>query len=205
MLPSKSPSDNHKPTAIWYPEKWTEVLPIERMFAAGRPLEVDIGCGKGRFIMATARANPGTNYLGIDRMLKRLRKVDRKVTKQGLTNVRLVRVEAAYAVEFLLPPSSVTAVYVFFPDPWPKRKHHKRRLFTQLFMDALDKVMTANAQIHVATDDAPYFDEIYELLRSDRRFSEIPALNLSEEQRTDFELLFTGMNIPIGRCSFAKK
>jgi tRNA (guanine-N7-)-methyltransferase len=191
--------------AFFRPESWTQPLPLEDMFDMSRPLEVDVGCGKGRFLLARATANPEINYLGIDRMLRRIRKVDRKIGRLGLTNVRIVRVEASYAIEHALPLDSVSAAYIFFPDPWPKRRHLGRRMFNQDFLDSLHGVLKVNAEVHVATDHIDYFDSIRAILRADPRFEQIPTLQLTDDERTDFERLFMGQDKPIGRGSFVRR
>lgn len=175
------------------------------MFTAKQPLEVDVGCGKGKFLFARARQHPETNYLGIDRLLGRLRKIDKKITSAGLANVRLLRIEASYAIQYLLPAESVSVVYIFFPDPWPKRRHQRRRLFNRLFLDSLNKILLPGALIHIATDHSNYFDFIHELLRADPRFDSIPPMEPTEEEQTNFETLFRKQNLPINRCSFQKK
>jgi tRNA (guanine-N7-)-methyltransferase len=188
--------------AFFRPESWTQHLPLQDMFDMSRPLEVDLGCGKGRFLLARASANPGTNYLGIDRMLRRIRKVDRKIGRLGLTNTKIVRVEASYAIQYALPSDTVSAAYIFFPDPWPKRRHHGRRMFNQDFLDSLFRILKDDAEVHVATDHIDYFDWIQAILHADPRFEEIPTLQLMDDERTDFELLFMGQDKPIGRGSF---
>ncbi len=188
-----------------YSEDGLSPLPLADLFDKAAPIEVDLGCGKGRFLLARAGNHPETNFLGIDRMLRRIRKVDRKVVGAGLTNVRLFRMEAYYAVSYLLPPDSIAAYYILFPDPWPKAKHHAHRLFNRRFIDALDRTLKPGAAIHVATDHLPYFEEIYEVMRAEhRRFEEIPAWEPIDEERTDFELLFLGRK-EIGRASFIKR
>lgn len=191
-------------SAILAPENWTDVLPLQSLFPAAQPLEVEIGCGKGRFLTARAAAHPSTNFLGIDRRLKRLQKTDKKIARTGLANIRLLRIDAAYAVERLLPPLSVSRFYVFFPDPWPKRRHHKRRLFSPAFMDAACAALVPGGQIHLATDFRNYFDEIHSLLSRDTRFEETPPFEPSDDERSEFELTFRAQNIPISRCSFRK-
>jgi tRNA (guanine-N7-)-methyltransferase len=193
-----------EPTAVISPDSWTRELPAERLFERRQPLEVDIGCGKGRFLLARAAAAPTVDFLGIDRMLGRIRKLDRKILRAGLRNVRLLRIEASYALQRLLPPSSVSGFYIFFPDPWPKRRHHRRRLFGDVFVEALDRTLVPDGFVHVATDHLDYFKEVRERMRGDSRFEEIPAFEPSEEERTDFEVEFLRQNAPIGRCSFRK-
>lgn len=174
------------------------------MFPVKAPLEIDIGSGKGRFLLARAAAHPDVNFLGIERMLVRIRKVGKKVGRLNLTNVRLLRIEASYALQYLLPPECVTTFYMFFPDPWPKRRHHKRRTFRDSFIDMIHKTLVPGGSINIATDHLEYFREIHALLAADRRFAEQPAFVPRDEERTDFELLFMSQNLEIGRCSFKK-
>ena len=195
---------NNSSNTIFQPESWTQHLPLNAMFERVQPLEVDLGCGKGRFLLARAKANPQINYLGVDRLLGRLRKIDRNLLKLGLANVRLLRIEAAYAADFLFPPDVVSAMYIFFPDPWPKRRHQKRRLFTRSFLDSVERMLLPGGQVHAATDDMAYFEHIREVLRSDRRFQEVEALELCAEERTNFEAKFVEAGLEIGRCSYQK-
>lgn len=180
-------------------------LPLRDLFANDRPIEVDVGCGKGRFLLAHAAEHPASNFLGIDRMLRRIRKVDRKIVRAGLTNVRLFRMEAYYAISHLFPAEQIAAYYILFPDPWPKKKHHDHRLFNPPFVDALHRTLVPGAAVHIATDHRPYFDEIYPIMKREaERFEEIPAWEPAGHERTDFELLFRDYK-PIRRASFAKR
>ncbi len=170
----------------------------------GRPLEVDMGCGKGRFLLARARACPEVNFLGVDRLLGRIRKIDRKAGRLGLDNVRLLRMDAYYATTFLIPPESVRTYYLFFPDPWPKARHQRHRLFNPAYMEALHRTLLPGGTVHMATDHLPYFAAVVDIVRDDRRFIFAPVYLPADPERTDFELLFRG-ECPIGRCSFAKR
>ena len=191
-------------SAILHPENWTQRLVLADVFDSQGQLDIDLGCGKGRFLTVRAGKQPDRNFLGIDRLLARLRKVNAKIAREGLTNVRLLRIEAAYAVEFLLPEQSVSTFYILFPDPWPKRRHHRRRLFTPPFMDALHRSLTPDGRVYVATDHLSYYEKIHGLLAGDSRFHEIPAFEPTEDERTEFETLFLQQNKPIGRCGFEK-
>jgi len=177
-------------------------LPIDTLFDAGRPLEIEIGCGKGRFLAARAARFPETQYLGIERMLSRVRRLDKKACRLNLDNIRVLRLEAFYTFYYLLPVHRVRTVYVFFPDPWPKRHHHNRRLFSPLFLDALWTRLEVGGTVQVATDHLDYFAVIRSTLAADPRFEEIPAMERSEEEQTDFERLFRGQGLPIGQCAF---
>lgn len=188
------------PTTRIYPEDWLQPIALQDCFNQNLPLEIDVGCGKGRFLLSRSAQNPDINFLGIDRMLRRIRKVDRKVLRHELTNVRLLRIEAYYGISYLIPASCVSTYYIFFPDPWPKKRHSAHRLFDVPFMDALCRTMKPAAMLHFATDHLPYFDEVSALLQADKRFIEETPFMPTDDERTDFELMF--IEKPIGRCSF---
>ena len=171
---------------------------------AGRRLEVDVGSGKGRFLLARAGKCPDTNFLGIDRMLRRIRKVDNRARRADLGNIRLLRAEGYYAVTYLLPEGAVDEMYVFFPDPWPKARHEGNRLFNGRFLDAVWRVLKPGGGLHFATDHAPYFEVVAELLWGDGRFAETEAFVPAEDERTDFEMYYI-QNKPIGRISLRRR
>ena len=103
-------------TAIYRPTNWLDPMVLSQIFAeSSQPLEVDVGCGKGAFLVWAGQTRPASNFLGIDRQLARLSRVDRKVLRAGLTNVRLIRVEASYCIGKLLPTGSVSAYHIYFP------------------------------------------------------------------------------------------
>lgn len=180
----------------------TACLPFDTLFDPAKALEVDVGCGHGRFLLARAAAHPELQFLGIDRMLARIRKIDRKVIKAGLTNVRLLRLEAFYSLQFLLPPRRVRTFYIYFPDPWPKRRHHRRRLFSEAFLDVLWSRLEPGGTVQIATDHLDYFAEIRKRLSADVRFREVPHQSRSTAEFTDFELIFRGQGLPVGECAF---
>ena len=190
---------------ILSPSSWTEKLDLVADYGRDAPLVLDIGCGKGRFLVSQASKHPELNFLGIDRQLVRLRKVSKKMVRQGADNVRLLRIEASYALSWLLPDASVKLAYVFFPDPWPKRRHHRRRLFSPVFLDTLLRVLMPDGEIYVATDHLPYFDEIHEIFSADERFLEIPPFVPDPDEQTEFEEIFLEQGKPIGRAGFRKK
>jgi tRNA (guanine-N7-)-methyltransferase len=136
-------------------------------------------------------------------MLRRIRKIDNKARRLGLMNVRLLRMEAFYAVTYLIPTDSVSSYYILFPDPWPKKRHHDHRLFNKKFVDALHRTLVAKGQLHFSTDHLPYFEEVKAILAGDKRFEEIPAFQLPDDEKTDFELYYI-RHVTIGRCSFRK-
>ncbi len=187
------------------PDNWLGPLDFAAAFPhPGRPLEVDMGCGKGRFLLARARRFPETNFLGVDRLLGRIRKIDRKAGHAGLDNLRLLRADGYYTATYLIPAATVSAYYIFFPDPWPKVRHHRHRLFNEAFMRALARTLRPGGGVHVATDHLPYFDEIRAIFAEDPRFEPLPPWAPEPEERTDFELLYLDRK-PIGRLSCRRR
>ena len=183
-------------------ESITDPLPLERWFRSDQPLELEIGCGNGRFLATRAKRNPDVGYIGIERMLERVRKVSRKAVNRGLTNLYVYRLEAFYAFYYLLPRHRLRTVYLFFPDPWPKKKHHHHRLIQPAFLDPLWARLEIGGEIQIATDDAPYFESIREVFAADNRFEEVPAIQRDEEEQTDFERIFLGQGCQIHACGY---
>src|SRR5947207_8555065 len=113
----------------------TNRLDLEKIFGRRAPLHVDLGCGDGSFLCALAQRLPDKNFLGIERLSARIRSSARKAASLG--NVRLLQMESCYEVRYLLPAESVETFYLLFPDPWPKRRHHRRRIVTPDFLDSV--------------------------------------------------------------------
>ena len=196
-------SKKKKTTLRIIPENWLDPFDFKGEFPhPEHPLEIDIGSGKGRFLVARSGKFPEINFLGIERQLGRIHSSGRLCARAERENVRVFRMEGYYAISQMMPVKYVANYYFLFPDPWPKARHHDCRLFNPSFMDALYRTLIDDGCLHVATDHLPYFEEIYELLRKDKRFSEIGAFQPDEEERTDFELIFSHKQI--GRCSFRK-
>lgn len=98
-----------------------EPLDLAELFPQPQPLEVELGCGDASFLVEYARRNPLINFIGVERLLGRMQKLDRKGRRIGLLNARGVRIESAYFLQYLLPPHSARALHIYFPDPWPKK------------------------------------------------------------------------------------
>lgn len=175
------------------------------LFPAPRPLEVDVGCGRGRFLLARAARNPGTDFIGIDRILLRLRKLDRRAVDAGLANIRVIRGDARHLVCEVFAPGTVSVFYVYFPDPWPKRRHHVNRLVAPPFVDGVHAALAAGGTIHLCTDHADYFAVMARLWLQDPRFEEVPPYVPPPDEETDFGMLFGGQDRAVQRCSFRKK
>ena len=172
---------------IYRPGSYLERLNLSEIFPANQPLELELGAGDGSFLVAWAKANPQHNFLGVERLLGRIRKIERKAKRAGLTNVRLMRVEASYFLEYLLPRQSVTALHIYFPDPWPKRKHRKNRLINEAFVQTCSRVLAPGGTIYVRTDDLDYFNQMQAVFKHFKSTPTPPALSAIV---TDFERSF---------------
>jgi len=144
-------------------------LDLDKIFGRKVPLHVDLGCGDGSFLCALAQRMPDKNFLGIERLLNRVRTSARKAAI--LDNVLLLRMEGFYAVRYLLPAESVERFYLLFPDPWPKRRHHRRRIVTPDFLGSIHAALEKNGSVYIATDDVDYFRKIKEIAESNPGFA----------------------------------
>ncbi len=162
-----------------------------------RPLEIEVGCGKGRFLARRAKENPDCDFLGIERMLERVRLFADKCRRDGIANAKVLRLEALYTFHYLLPDHHARRVYVFFPDPWPKKKHHSHRLFGPLFLNALWKRLEIGGRLEFATDHAGYFETVLECFAADRRFERVEPMPRPPEVWTEFETMFREKDLAI--------
>lgn len=150
------------------PLSWPEV------FGNEHPVEVEVGSGKGLFLLSASAAHPELNFLGIEIVRKYQLFAATRLVKRGRTNVRLVCADGRQFLHACMAPGSVQAVHVYFPDPWWKTRHHKRRLFTAEFAAACETALCPGGRLHVATDVVDYFQVIKELLAERPSLRELP-------------------------------
>jgi tRNA (guanine-N7-)-methyltransferase len=174
------------------------------LFAREQPLHVELGAGDGSFLAAYAQAHREWNFIGLERLLGRLRKIEKKARRAGLENVRLVRIEAEYFTRYLLRPGSVAAMHIYFPDPWPKRRHWKNRLINPEFTQVLRKAMVPEGVVHLRTDDAPYFAQMIESFSGNAAFEKIVTPEELLEFVTDFERGFHARGVPTQHASYRR-
>lgn len=189
------------------PDSYTAQLDLITIFGRTAPLEVDLGCGDGSFICALAERNRDRNFLGIEKLAGRVAKTCRKAA--SLENVRVLNVEIAYAVRYLLPPESVATFYLLFPDPWPKRRHHRRRIVSQEFLDSVHRALVAGGLLRIATDEQDYFKQIQCVYSGNKRDGLKPSSFeiVSDDldlPLTKFERRFRDQGLPIYRLSLRK-
>lgn len=133
-------------------------LPIdpEKFFPTIQPLYLEIGFGKGEFISSYSQLHPEINFLGIEAADKRIVNTLKKLSPEKNPNVRLMKLFADPSLSTILPPRSISGVFIQHPDPWPKRKHHRRRLIQREFLDALVSIMKPDAELQISTDHQEY-------------------------------------------------
>lgn len=191
--------------AQWVPSDYFSRAEISGIFAREAPLEIDLGCGDGAFILAMATRFPDRNFLGTERLLGRVEKVCRAIARHELQNCRILRLESLYTVKWLLPPGCATVVHVAFPDPWPKRHHQDRRLFTDEFMTALHQVLAPGGEVRIKTDDKPYFTQIEKIIAHASDFERTEWIDEKDYPLTDFEKHFLAQGLPVHRVRLRKK
>ncbi len=173
------------------PENYFCRLSSSELFTREAPLEVDLGSGDGSFALAMARQFPDRNFLAVERLLGRVRKTCKRATQAELPNLRVLRLEARYTVEWLLPHASVSRLHLLFPDPWPKARHHRRRLINAEFLGALSKVLVPGGDFLFKTDHEGYFEWATDALSLSKHFNSISwhdqSGELSGYPQTDFE------------------
>jgi tRNA (guanine-N7-)-methyltransferase len=181
-----------------------EPLPLAKMFVQPQPLEVELGCGDASFLAEYARQNPGVNFIGVERLLGRIQKLHRKGTRLGLSNTRGVRIESAYFLQYLLPRHSAQAIHVYFPDPWPKKKHRKHRLINERFPGLAAAALTPGGTVYLRTDDADYFGQMNEVFAASKEFVQTETPATLAQITTDFERDFNARGIPTLRAAYRR-
>jgi len=143
------------------------ILDLARLFGRRAPVVLEIGFGMGETTASIAQAHPNVDFLGIEVHLPGVGALLRRIDELALANVRVIRHDAVGVVATMIAPSSLSGAHVYFPDPWPKKRHHKRRLLTAAFVRQLALRLRDDGYVHVATDWAPYADEILATLKAE--------------------------------------
>jgi tRNA (guanine-N7-)-methyltransferase len=179
-----------------------ERLNLAQLFFQSQPMEVELGSGDGSFLVNYARLHREHNFLGVERLLGRLRKLDRKGLRAGLRNLRGVRIESAYFLEYLLPPHSASALHVYFPDPWPKRKHRKNRLINARFTELAHQSLAPGGMIYLRTDDEDYFSKMVTVFAANSAFRLVETSESLSSVLTDFERNFQARGVATQRAAY---
>src|SRR2546425_10640319 len=170
-------------------------IELTKVFPKAQPVEVELGSGDGSFLVEYAALHPEHDFIGVERLLGRIRKMDRRGRALGLTNLLGVRIESSYFLEYLLPPNSATALHVYFPDPWPKRKHRRHRLINERFPVLASQALVAGGMVYFRTDDQGYFEQILAVFAACPLFRPIAMPAELSSVLTDFERDFQARGI----------
>ena len=173
-----------------------------RLFADEQPLEIELGCGDGSFLAEYARRHPEHNFVGVERLLGRLRKLEKKGRRARLTNLRGLRIESAYFLRYLVPPHSARALHIYFPDPWPKRKHRRNRLINEAFPALAREVLAPEGLVFLRTDDQDYFEQMTAVFAAANYFVPVETPAELAGLPTDFEADFNAKGIPTRRAAY---
>lgn len=185
------------------PEDFFRLHSVADIFDSGESCEVDLGCGDGGFLLHMAAHYPERLFLGVERLLGRVRKVCRDSTKQGLNNVKVLRLESRYFLEWFIAPGSITRLHYLFPDPWPKEKHHKNRLVQDSFIPVLHRALAENGELLFKTDHEDYFLWVCEKLDASPLFERVDW-DEPFYPKTDFQLQWEAMGKPIFSAKYRR-
>ncbi len=190
----------------------------KNLFGNTLPVEIDVGFGKGRFLLEISREFPNINFMGIERaqkyveitrqrFVKYIRHFSVDVNSEVFKNVRLAWTDANFFLTRYVPEESVQAYHIYFPDPWPKARQQKRRIFRNKdFLDAITKTLSSgNGKLYILTDYAEYFSEIQERLSQQTKLKQIPSKSRENYHiTTNFEMKYRSQGREIYRTVYEK-
>ena len=178
------------------------------VFGNHHPVVLEIGCGMGETTAAIAAANPAVNYLGIEVYEAGVGALLARIDAGGLANLRVIQHDAVPVLERMIRPQSLAAIHVFFPDPWPKKRHHKRRLIQPPFVALAASRLAPGGLLHCATDWPEYADQMLEVLSANplltnsvQGFAQRPA----ERPVTKFERRGLALGHPVHDLIFERR
>lgn len=185
------------------PEDYFRRYTTADIFGSGDTCEVDLGCGDGGFLLAMAEHYPERRFLGVERLLGRVRKVCRESDRRGLTHVRGLRVESRYFLEWMIAPGSISRLHYLFPDPWPKEKHHKNRLVQDSFLPVLHRALAPGGEMLFRTDHEEYFAWVCDKMAASPLFQQ-QEWDADFYPETDFQRQWEAMGRPTWSARFVR-
>jgi tRNA (guanine-N7-)-methyltransferase len=193
------------------PGDLTGPIDFSGIFGRSGPVHIEIGSGKGTWVLSQAQAYPEINYFCIEWAGKYYRFAVDRLGRWGLQNVRIIRTDAAQLLADFIPDESVDCYHIYFPDPWPKKRHNKRRLLGQHNLENMLRSLKTGGIIQVATDYAEYFEQIVELLKANCERLEtvefIPSAGAHQGELvgTNYERKYIKENRPVFAVAVKKK
>lgn len=178
-------------------------LDFEELFGNANPVVLEIGSGKGRFLLSTAMERPDVNLLGIEKSLHYHRVIRERILKRNLTNVRLVNHDAFLVLRDMVPDASIAELHIYFPDPWPRKKEQKRRIIRPEVLQEIRRVLVEGGQGIYVTDHQEYFEAAAPLIEAEFR-SERRTPGPDDPPRTNYEAKYRAEGRPIYEVRFWK-
>lgn len=182
---------------------------ISLLFDKQQPLSLEIGCGIGDFIVQLAARHPERNYLVTDIFNQGCLKTCSRVDEAGLTNVRVMRSEGRFLMSHLVEAESLLAIYVNCPDPWPKKRHRKRRLVNHEFLKLAFHTLQPNGELHFSTDFVDYGISVGEMLETEPGFTNLQGTpyshDLGDYPVSKYMRRFLDLGQPIYYCHFQRR
>jgi tRNA (guanine-N7-)-methyltransferase len=181
-----------------------EPLDLEGVFGRAAPKILEIGFGMGETTARIATDHPGIDYLGIEVHSPGVGSLLKRAAELGVDNLRVIQHDAVEVIEHMIAPASLDGVHIFFPDPWPKKRHHKRRLVTPAFASAVAEVLEPGGELRFVTDHGEYFDEAKAILDAEPRLetAEVPA---DMVDLTNYERKYRAEGRPIHRAWYRRR
>ena len=198
------------PSVSLKPEDLDGKVDFVRIFGRSGPIHIEIGSGKAAFLLNQAMAQPQVNFLGIEWAGKYYRYAVDRIGRWGLMNVRIIRTDAAAFLADFIPDNSIDCFHIYFPDPWPKKRHYKRRFFCPANLEHLIRALKTGGNLKITTDDTEYFQLITELLEANKGRLEptefIPTAGAKDGELvgTNFERKYLKEQRPIFRLAVRK-
>jgi tRNA (guanine-N7-)-methyltransferase len=174
------------------------------IFGNEHPVEIEIGSGTGTFLLHIAKQNPTRNYYGIENARSRANLVEALITRHACGNVRIIAGDATCILRTFVPSASVAAFHIYFPDPWWKRRHHRRRIFTEEFTRDLERILVPGGHIHTATDVEDVFTLMRDTLGMTNGLVEDSDVRPPQRSLTSFERKGLARGAAIWEMSFRK-
>ena len=184
---------------------------LPHLFGREAPREMEIGCGKGRFIVRSAQTMPERDFLAVELASRYYRVGLDRADRRGLTNLKMLCGDALFLIRHVLGDASLRAVHVLFPDPWPKKRHNKRRMFRPEFMNAVLRVLEDGGELNAASDHADYWQAIlpevaaYPLLEKRPEFALDARLPPGEVGHTNYEVKYRNSGRPIYQATWRRR
>lgn len=191
------------PAGINPRESGLETLDFPRLFGNRNPVVLEIGSGKGRFLVTSALANPRHNYLGIEKSLHYHRVIESRIERRGLHNARVVNFDAALVLARMIPEGSIDEVYIYFPDPWPRPRERKRRIIRPSVVQDLQRVLRPGASGLYVTDHEEYFEKALPVLAMFFHIESEGEIS-GRQPRTNYEAKYLAQGRPIYEVVFGK-